>query len=66
MIALEVARLKAAAGQLGHARFVESLHLAADELCLFVFEADGPDEVTALSLLAAVQVDRIRTADLTI
>ena len=64
-VAAEVERLKRAAVRLGRARFVESLHLPADELCLFVFEAADLDEVAELSLLASVQVDRIRTAEVT-
>jgi hypothetical protein len=60
------ARMRAAADELARAgaalRFVESIFVPEDEMCLLVYEADTPELVREASLRAGIACERVLEA----
>lgn len=59
----DVDRIRRAARRVRGVSFVESVYLPADDLCLYVFTGESAEQVADVARLAAVDVDRIRQAE---
>jgi hypothetical protein len=57
-------RIRRAANDLARTRFVQSVYLPGDELCLYLFEGGSEAEVADVARVAEVDVDRIRAAEI--
>lgn len=62
---IELDRLRAAAIAVGRATFLQSVYLPDDDLCLYLFRSDSAETVAEVARLAALDVDRIRPAEVT-
>lgn len=61
--AADAERLRAAAVALGRIRFMQTVYLPADELCLYLFECDSAERVAELGRRALLDIDRIHQAE---
>jgi hypothetical protein len=56
--------MRRAARAVARTRFVQTVYLPGDDLCFYVFESESAEDVAAVALAAAVDVDRIHAAEL--
>lgn len=61
-LALDAARVRAAAKTVGRVRFVQTVYVPGDQVCFYLFESDSAELVGAVGRLARIDLDRVLPA----
>jgi hypothetical protein len=61
-LAVDAARVRAAAKRVGRVRVVQTVYVPGDEVCFYLFESDSAELVGAVGRLARIDLDRVLPA----